>query len=188
VQYAVGVVQGAGQGHADAEQGGARAPAQRLGLPHHRVQDGLRPRAQVQRHAPLAHHGPVEIGQHRPQLVAVQVDADGVSGLGDQPQHRARLAAGGRAVARLRGEALLPQPCGDLADGLRGQPGALGEFETADAVRPGRPQQVQHQRGVVAAQGRQVHTGRAAASVRPVHPLILSSACTLATALRKWMP
>ncbi len=85
-------------------------------------QYGLRTGPQIQRRTPSRHHRPVEVGQHGPQLVTVQVHAHRVPGLRHQPQHRAGLAARGRAAPGLGGEALLTQPGGDLADRLRVSP------------------------------------------------------------------
>lgn len=212
VQHTADMVERPGKGGPEPEEGGsggestARRPSARilrdgrrqplrrelLRRPRHPFQQGLRARAQVQRGAPLRHHGAVEVDQHRTQLVAVQVDAEGVARPGHQAQHRARLAAGGRAASGLGGQALAPEPGGDLADRLRGEPRALGELQPADPPGTGAAQQVEHQGGVVAAQGEQIGAALAgprarprASADRPVHTPIVSGACTLATPLRK---
>lgn len=239
VQHPARMIERTRERHPDAERSreGAAPEGLRQDLRHlaeQRFQDRLRPRAQGQRGAPLAHHSSVEVDQHHPQFVPVEVDADRVTGLGDQPQDRARLAAGGRAPAGVRRQSLLPQPGGDLADRLWGETGAFGELQPADALGPGCAQQVEHERGVVAAQGQQVHARgparhgirrtlrravgfrtrlmvrrespcgpragprrglrpglrravRVASVVRPLHPAIVPRACTLATALPKWL-
>lgn len=209
VQHAPDVVERTGEGDAEAEEGGRggegavrRAQGVRGQLPRrpgHRLHHGFRTRAEVQRRTPLPHHRSVEVDQYRPQLVPVQVDADRVARLRHQAQHRARLAARGRAASGLGGQAPVAQPGGDLADRLRGEPGPLGEFEPADALRAGPAQQVEDEGGVVAAQGEQVGpagTGphaatqgparRRTSAVRSVHAPIVPGACTLATPLRKW--
>lgn len=126
-------------------------------------------------------HRAREVDEHHGQLVAVQVQPHRVGGVRDESQHGARLAARRGAVPGLGGQVLGAQPGGDLADGLRGEAGPRGEFEPADAALARRPQQVEHERRVVAAQCRQVR-----AAVTPVHGPIVSCACTLATALPKW--
>lgn len=186
-------------------------PHQQLNLPSHRLHDNPGPRPQIQRSAPLPHHRTREIDKHRPQLIPIQMHPHRMPRLRHQPQDRARFPAGGRAPPRLRDEPGVPQPRGDLADGLRGQPGALGEFEPADPVRAGRPQQVEHQRGVMTPHGKQIRPHRTRArhytparthtrtpsrpQTRPatapaprtvVHTPIVPTTCTLATALRKW--
>ncbi len=217
VQHAPDVVERARKGDAQAEEGGrgGEGPSRRVqrvgdqlpGHLRHRLHHVRRARAQVQRGAPLPRHGTVEVHQHRTQLVPVQVDAERVARLRHQAQYRARLAARGRPASGLGGEAVLPEPGGDLADRLRGEPGPLGELQPADALRTGGAQQVEHQGGVVAAQGEQVGAPRREAHtrtrtptrtrtaavravpadpvVRPVHASIVPGACTLATALRK---
>jgi len=187
VQHAPCVVERSGQCHTHPHEGvhprersrPVRVPVrcrgrehlgrQRLGLRGHPLHDRLRPGREVQRRAPFRGHGPVQVDQHGPQLVPVGVHPHGVPGLRYQPQHGRRLAPGGSPASRLGRQAPLPQPRGDLAHRLRGQAGALGEFLPADALGTGPPQQVQHQRGVVAAQGEQVRPGAPAAR-RARHP------------------
>ncbi len=183
------MVQGPGQ--RDTDTPGSQHPA-RLPvpdkpphLPGRRLHDRLRPRTEVQRGASLGDHRAGQVDEDRPQFVAVQVEADRVACLGDQAQDRAGLAARRGAAPGLRGKALGPQPGGDLADRLRREPGALGQLQAADA-RLARPaQQVKYERGVVAAQRRQVHSGVGPVHVR-LHRAIVLLACTLATPLLKW--
>lgn len=183
VQYPTPVVERAR--HRDA--GPEHLPLPRAPAPYrrHRVRRRrehlVRRGAEVQRGGAARGDRAGQVDEHHRQLVAVQVQADRVPGVRHQPQHGARLAAGGGPVARLGRQALGPQPGGDLADGLWREPRALGEFEPADAALARHPQQIQHQRRVVAAQRRQVR-----AAITPVHRTIVAAACTMATALLKW--
>ncbi len=142
------VVQGAGHGHADAQDGRPVQLAYRAGG---RFEDPLGPGAQVEGPAAGCRGRPGEVEEHGVALVAVQVQPHGVGGPRHEAQHRARLAPGGGAAAGVVGEAVRAQPGGDLADGLGGEAGAFGELQSADAVGAGGAEQSEHESGVVAA-------------------------------------
>ncbi|CAL2058846.1 protein of unknown function [Streptomyces murinus] len=194
VQHPPHMVERPGQGHPHPQQrpgpgklperpqAGADQPRHRL---HDHPEHRLGARSEVQLTAPLPHHGTVQSYEHHPQRVPVQLHPHRVPRLRHQPQHRARLAARGRPAARLGREPRLPQPSGDLADCLRGQPGPLGQFQPADALRPGPAQQPEHERAVVRPHRPQVRSGPPAVHPVLAHTPILLVACTLATALRK---
>ncbi|GAA2799077.1 hypothetical protein GCM10019017_51130 [Streptomyces showdoensis] len=154
-----------------------------------------------------------EVEQDGGELVAVEVEADRVTRLGDEPQHGGRLAARGGPAPGVGGQALGAQPGGDLADRLGGQAGPVRQLQAADPLAARRAQQVEHERRVVEAQRGKVRPAharpraRTCAFVRPrtctrarprtrphartpvrPHPPIVPRACTFATALPKWVP
>lgn len=187
------MVQRAGAGHPGAQH---RRPAgfraQRRDLPSGGGEHLPGARFEGERGAAYGDRFAREVGEYGGELIAVQVQPDGVPGAGDQPQDGGGLTARGGPAARLGDHAVGPQPGGDLADGLRGQPDAVGELQPADALLAGRAQQPEHQCGVVAAQGGKVGArvaGEAAVGeVVAAHPPIVRIACTLATPLLKWEP
>lgn len=168
---------------------GIRAPCVRsrireqgLHLARRRLHHRVAARAEGQRGAAFGDDRAREVDQDRRQFVAVQVQPDRVPRVRHEAQDGARLAARRGAPTGVSDQALLPEPRRDLADALRGEPGALGQFEPADALVTRRAQQIEYECGVMASQHRQIDPG-----VSPVHSPIVPSACTLATPLLKWM-
>ncbi len=186
VQHPAPVVQRTGQGGAHPED----LPGHGRGCvcPHGPHREGGRGEdlggrgPEVEREGAGRDRGAGEVGEDGGEFVAVQVESDGVSGVRDQPQDGAGLAAGGGEAARFGGEALRAESGGDLADGLRGESRAPGELQPADALLTGHAQQVEDERRVVVAQGRQIGP---AAPAAPVHLLLLSTA-PLSPSLALW--
>lgn len=160
----------------------SRLREQRLHLARRRLHHRVAARAEGQRGAAFGDDRAREVDQDRRQFVAVQVQPDRVPRVRHEAQDGARLAARRGAPAGVRDQALLPEPRRDLADALRGEARALGQFEPADALVTRRAQQIEYECGVMASQHRQIDPG-----VSPVHSPIVPSACTLATPLLKWM-
>ena len=147
VQDAPGVVERPGQGGADAEEG---ADGRRAAVSRDRPRPPATSPATSRATAPTTASAPAprSSGDRRPPIARPVRSTTTAWSSSRSRWTPTACPASGTSRSTVRGlppvearrpasaaRPSLPQPGRDLADGLGGQPGALGEFEAADAVR-----------------------------------------------------